>query len=127
MSKLQDVTESLLNVCAQVVPEVKWGVAVIGANVGKEPEGTVSCDKVSFEHTARRCVLATAEFSVYVIDINANIRVEDIGDKLFDALMLTDFDGSILVGKVKNISYGTPKGVSKAVAMVLEFEAQFPM
>lgn len=125
MSKRTEVTNALLRIVEEAVPSVPWSVNITGSNVSKNIEGTVSCDRVLFDQQARDLIIATATFSVYVVDMGASAQIEDIGDTLFSALNNSDLDGTCLRCDVNSIIYGAPRGNSKAMAMLIEVVAEY--
>ena len=75
MSKRTEVINALLRIVEEAVPSVPWSVNITGSNVSKNIEGTVSCDRVLFDQQARDLILATATFSVYVVDMGASAQI----------------------------------------------------
>ena len=125
MSTRVEVTKALASIIREALPNVPWSVNISGANATKGIEGTISCDHVSFEQGARCFVLARATYTVYVIDMQGNAPIEEIGDTLFDVLNCSDLNGACMVCNVNSIVYGAPKGNQKASALLMELVAEY--
>lgn len=127
MSKRTEVMEALTEIIRNTAPDVPWSVNISGSNVSKGIEGTISCDRVAFDQQAAGLIIATATFSIYVIDMSSDAQIDDISDALFDALECSDLNGTCLVCYVKNIIYGAPRGNQKAMAVLIELQAEYYM
>lgn len=125
MSRQSEITNALASLVKKAVPSVNWNVNIVGANVGKGVEGTISCDEVSYEQEAYDVCTATAIYSVYVLDINGNTDIDSMSDVLFGALHNNDLNGLIDNGFVKRVVFGTPRGNTKAVAMLMEYQVEY--
>ena len=125
MSKRTEVIEALAGIVREAAPDVPWSVNISGSNVSKGIEGTISCDRVAFDQQAAGLIIATATFSVYVVDMSGDAQIDDIGDALFEALECSDLNSTCLVCYVKNIIYGAPRGNQKAMAILIELEAEY--
>lgn len=125
MSRQSEITNALASLVKKAVPSVNWNVNIVGANVGKGVEGTISCDEVSYEQEAYDVCTATAIYSVYVLDINGNTDIDSMSDVLFGALHNNDLNGLIDNGLVKRVVFGTPRGNTKAVAMRIEYQVKY--
>lgn len=125
MSRQSEITNALASLVKKAVPSVNWNVNIVGANVGKGVEGTISCDEVSYEQEAYDVCTATAIYSVYVLDINGNTDIDSMSDVLFGALHNNDLNGLIDNGLVKRVVFGTPRGNTKAVAMLMEYQVEY--
>ena len=62
---------------------------------------------------------------VYVLDINGKTDVDNLCDVLFKALHNNDLNGLIDNGLVKRVTFGTPRGNTKAVAMLMEYQVEY--
>lgn len=125
MSRQSEITSALASLCRKVVPGINWNVNIVGANAGKGVEGTISCDEVSYEQEAYDVCTATAIYSVYVLDINGKTDVDNLCDVLFKALHNSDLNGLIDNGLVKRVTFGTPRGNTKAVAMLMVYQVEY--
>lgn len=125
MSKRTEVIEALAGIVREAVPNVPWSVNISGSNVSKGIEGTISCDRVAYDQQAAGLIIATATFSIYVVDMGNDAQIDDIGDALFDALNCSDLNKTCLVCYVNNIIYGAPRGNPKAMAVLIELQAEY--
>lgn len=125
MSRQSEITNALASLVKKAVPSVNWNVNIVGANAGKGVEGTISCDEVSYEQEAYDVCTATATYSVYVLDINGNTDIDSMSDILFGALHNNDLNDLIDNGLVKRVVFGTPRGNTKAVAMLIEYQVEY--
>lgn len=125
MSKRTEVTEALAEIVREAVPDVPWSVNIAGLNASKDVQGTISCDRVAFDQQAADLIIATATYTIYVVDMSGDAQIDDIGDALFDALNCSDLNKTCLVCYVNNIIYGAPRGNPKAMAVLVELQAEY--
>lgn len=125
MSRQSEITNALASLVKKAVPSVNWNVNIVGANAGKCVEGTISCDEVSYEQEAYDVCTATATYSIYVLDINGKTDIDNMSDVLFKAVHNNDLNGLIDNGLVKRVVFGTPRGNTKAVAMLMEYQVEY--
>lgn len=125
MSRQSEITNALASLVKKAVPSVNWSVNIVGGNASKGVEGTVSCDEVSYEQDAYDICTATAIYSIYVLDINAKTDIDNMSDVLFKAVHNNDLNGLIDNGLVKRVVFGTPRGNTKAVAMLMEYQVEY--
>ena len=75
------------------VPAVKWIERLSGASRGKEVCGSITCDRVSYQWEDKTDLIATAIYSIYLIDAASTGTVDDLADEVFMALHAEDLGG----------------------------------
>lgn len=126
MSKREDVTKALIDLLTEQLPEVSWNEQLTGAVRGQELQGTVSCDRISFEWNAKNVRMATASYSIYLIDANSLDGVDALADKIDNVLCENWHLGGIATNSaVKSIIFGAAQGKANAGMALVEFDVLF--
>lgn len=126
MSKREEVTKALMDLLGQEVPEVSWSQQLTGAARSKELEGSVSCDRISFEWNAKNVRMATASYSIYLLDANTLDGVDELADKIDSVLCEHWHLGGIAVNSaVKEIIFGAAQGKTNAGMALIEYDVIF--
>ena len=120
-----EVTQAIIECLKNAVPEVPWGVRITGANRSKVVEGSVTCDRVSFEYDSKDSLVAKATYLIYIIDPNSTENVDVLGDKVFFALNNDDLDGVVICGDVTNITYGSAPGITGSGVVLLNYSVEY--
>lgn len=129
MNRLHEVTDALLRILKDEVPEVdNWRYAVIGFNRSKQVEGTLSCDTVRFTSEDKDADMAVATYRIYIIMPDVQKMLEDVAFKTRAALRKNyDLDQWATDSMVKSIMFGVAQGQKDAGVAVIEYEVKFDM
>ena len=119
------VTQTIVDILNEAVPEVPWGIRFSGANRSKEVEGTVSCDRVSFEYDSKDSLVAKATYNIYILDANSTENVDELADKVFVVLNDDDLDGVIICGDITQVQYGSMPGMPSSGVAVLTYVVEY--
>lgn len=119
------VTQTIVDILKEAVPEVPWGVRFSGANRSKGVEGTVSCDRVSFEYDSKDSLVAKATYNIYILDANSTENVDELADKVFFVLNDDDLDGVIICGDITQVQYGSMPGMPSSGVAVLTYVVEY--
>ena len=126
MSRREEVTAALLELLQTELPEVSWNEQLTGAVRGQNLQGTVSCDRISFERNAKNVRMATASYSIYMIDANSLDGVDTLADKIDSVLCENWHLGGIATNSVvKSIIFGAAQGKTNAGMALVEFDVLF--
>lgn len=126
MSKREEVTQALVDLLAQELPEVNWSQQLTGAVRSKEIEGTVSCDRISFEYNAKNVRMATASYEIYLLDSETLDGVDALADKIDTVLCANWHLGGIATNSaVKEIIFGAAQGKANAGMALIAFDVIF--
>ena len=119
------VTQAIFETLKEAVPEVPWSVRFSGANRSKGVEGTVSCDRVSFEYDSKDSLVAKATYNIYILDANSTENVDELADKVFLVLNDDDLDGVIICGDITQVQYGSMPGMPSSGVVVLTYVVEY--
>ena len=126
MSRREEVTAVLLELLQTEMPEVSWNKQLNGAVRGNELKGTVSCDRLEFEWTAKNVRMATASYAIYLIDVTSIDGVDALADKI-DVILCENWQlgGAVTNSVVKSIIFGAAQGSPNAGMALINFEVLF--
>ena len=120
-----EVTQTIFETLKEAVPEVPWSVRLTGANRSKGIEGTVSCDRVSFQYDAKDSLVAKAIYGIYILDANSTENVDALADKVFAVLNDDDLGGVITCGDITEIQYGSKPGAAGSGVAILTYVVKY--
>lgn len=119
VSLLTDLSEAVLELLGETIPELAWVREIRGAKIPAKPTGTVSADEIRFSDKYKGAKLASISFSVYILVPDRSLDVEALAMRAFDAL-----DGDILGGaaqdsRVERVIFGAAPGIPGSGAALL--------
>lgn len=120
-----EVTQTIFDYLKTSVPEVPWSVRLSGANRSKEVEGTVSCDRVSFQYDTKDSLVAKAIYGIYILDANSTENVDALADKVFAVLNNDDLGGVVICGDITQIQYGSKPGMAGSGVAMLTYVVEY--
>ena len=126
MATRNEITSTILTACQAVVPDIKWGLAFTGANKSKEIEGTVSCDEITFKQVAKGETHATAEYSIFIVDMGRGYDVDAAADALFSIFNRSNMGHICYNVSVNRIVYRAVIGVPASNICKLELTIEYP-
>lgn len=107
------------------VPAVKWIERLSGASRGKEVCGSITCDRVSYQWEDKTDLIATAIYSVYLIDAASTGTVDDLADEVFMALHAEDLGGAVIDSNVMQVVYGSAQGRPEVGIVMMECKVEY--
>lgn len=123
--KRKEVTAAVIKRLAEALPDIRWQQRVSGAGRGKDVEGSVTNDRISYRYDDKDSLIASAVYYIYIVDANSTENVDEMADVAFKALNDDDLDGLAIVGEIKRIIYGSPQGKPQAGVVLLEYEVAY--
>lgn len=126
MSRRTEITEVLLGLLWDQLPEVHWSSLVTGASRTNRLEGTVSCDRITYQEMTKTARKGIMSYSIYLMDTQSIEGVDTLADKLDDLLTKYDDLGGWCSGsRVKEIIFGAAQGKSNAGLALINYEVYF--
>ena len=107
------------------VPAITWTDRLTGASRGKDVCGSVTCDRVSYRWEDKTSLVATATYSIYLVDTNSGGMVDDLADEVFIALHADDLDGAVIDSNVLNVMYGSAQGKPDVGIVMMEYKVEY--
>lgn len=107
------------------VPAVKWIERLSGASRGKEVCGSITCDRVSYQWEDKTDLIATAIYSIYLIDAASTGTVDDLADEVFMALHAEDLGGAVIDSNVMQVVYGSAQGRPEVGIVMMECKVEY--
>ena len=107
------------------VPAITWTERLTGASRGKDVCGSVTCDRVSYRWEDKTSLVATATYSIYLVDTNSGGMVDDLADEVFIALHADDLDGAVIDSNVLNVMYGSAQGKPDVGIVMMEYKVEY--
>ena len=107
------------------VPSVKWTERLQGASRGKDVIGSVTYDRVSYRWDDKSTLIATANYSIYLVDTPSTGTVDDLADAAFTALHADDLGGLAVDSNVLNVMYGCAQGKSDVGVVLIEYQVEY--
>ena len=107
------------------VPAVKWIERLSGASRGKEVCGSITCDRVSYQWEDKMDLIATAIYSIYLIDAASTGTVDDLADEVFMALHAEDLGGAVIDSNVLQVVYGCAQGKPDVGVVMMEYKVEY--
>lgn len=86
MSRRTEITDVIMGLLQDQMPEVHWSSLVTGAGRGNKLEGTVSCDRITYVEMTKSGRKGVLTYSIYLLDTASVEGVDALADKL-DALL----------------------------------------
>lgn len=129
---LHNISNYILELLKQEMPEIKWEEKVLGAVFPKETTGLVYCDSLEFQNTGKTISEAKA---VYGIDIICpNPKGEELKTRPVENMALhireilaKDYSlgGWALNSSVDRIIFGTPAGMNTVGRALILYTVEF--
>lgn len=107
------------------VPTVTWTERLTGANRGKDICGSITCDRVQYAWSDKTTLVATAKYSIYLVDTPSSGTVDDIADEVFTTLHSDDLGGLVIDSNILEIIYGAAQGKPEIGIVMMEYEVQY--
>lgn len=107
------------------VPAVIWTERLTGASRGKEVCGSVTCDRVSYRWEDKTSLVATATYSIYLVDTASTGMVDDLADEVFTTLHADDLDGAVIDSNVMQVMYGSAQGKPDVGIVMMEYKVEY--
>lgn len=126
MATRNDITSTIFTACQAVIPDIKWSYVFTGANKSKDVEGTVSCDKITFKELAKGETYATANYTIFIIDMGKGYDVDSAADALFKVFNQSNMGNICYNVDIKSITYGSVIGVPASSLCKLEMTVEYP-
>ncbi len=126
MSKRTDITDVLMGLLKDQMPDVHWGSLVTGANRTSRLEGTVTCDRITYQEMTKSARKGVMTYSIYLLDTQSIEGVDALADEL-DALLTQypDLGGWCTGSRVKEIIFGAAQGRANAGMALISYEVYF--
>lgn len=107
------------------VPTVSWTERLAGASRGKDVCGSITCDRVTYQWQDKTTLIATATYSIYLVDTPSSGTVDDLADEVFTALHSDNLDGMVIDSNVLSVLYGSAQGKPDIGVVMMEYEVQY--
>lgn len=120
-----EVTNAILEALQAGVPDISWTAKIAGVATSNKVEGTIACDRVTFEYDSKNSLVANATYFVYIVDLNSTNDVDGLADAAFQCLNNEDLGGVLIVGDVVRINYGIAPGKPNSSAVLLEYAVKY--
>lgn len=126
MSRRTEITDVIMGLLQDQMPEVHWSSLVTGASRGNKLEGTVSCDRITYVEMTKSGRKGVLTYSIYLLDTASVEGVDALADKL-DALLTHyhDLGGWCIDSQVKEIVFGVAQGKADAGMALITYEVYF--
>lgn len=126
MSRRTEITDVIMGLLQDQIPEVHWSSLVTGAGRSNKLEGTVSCDRITYVEMTKSGRKGVLTYSIYLLDTASVEGVDALADKL-DALLTKyhDLGGWCIDSQVKEIVFGVAQGKSDAGMALITYEVYF--
>lgn len=126
MSRRTEITDVIMGLLQDQIPEVHWSSLVTGAGRSNKLEGTVSCDRITYVSMTKSGRKGVLTYSIYLLDTASVEGVDALADKL-DALLTKyhDLGGWCIDSQVKEIVFGVAQGKTDAGMALITYEVYF--
>lgn len=126
MSRRTEITDVIMGLLQDQIPEVHWSSLVTGAGRSNKLEGTVSCDRITYVEMTKSRRKGVLTYSIYLLDTASVEGVDALADKL-DALLTKyhDLGGWCIDSQVKEIVFGVAQGKTDAGMALITYEVYF--
>lgn len=121
----KEIGAAIRSLLESSVPTVTWTERLAGANRGKEICGSITCDRVAYSWQDKTTLVATATYSIYLVDTPSSGTVDDIADDVFTALHADDLDGMVIDSNVLTVMYGAAQGKPDIGVVMMEYEVKY--
>ncbi len=126
MSRRTEITDVIMGLLQDQLPEVHWNSLVTGASRTNRLEGTISCDRVTYVEMTKSGRKGVMSYSIYLMDTQSIEGVDALADKLDELLTRYDDLGGWCSGsRVKEIIFGVAQGKSNAGLALINYEVYF--
>lgn len=130
-NRLHQVTDALIAILSDEMPDIIWKEAVVGAIFPKELTGYVICDRMAFENISKLDYKVKATYLIQIIcpDTKAEVRrIEDLALQVRKILTKNyTLDNWAQNGMITDIIFGTATGNSKIGTAIINYEVAFEM
>lgn len=126
MSRRKEITDVLFDLLQDQIPEVHWGTLVTGANRTNRLEGTISCDRITYQEMTKQSRKGVLTYSIYLLDTQSIEGVDEIADEI-DAILTQypDLGGWCTDSRVKEIIFGAAQGRANVGVALISYEVYF--
>ena len=126
MSRRTEITDVIMGLLQDQIPEVHWSSLVTGAGRSNKLEGTVSCDRITYVEMTKSGRKGVLTYSIYLLDTASVEGVDALADKL-DALLTKyhELGGWCIDSQVKEIVFGVAQGKTDAGMALITYEVYF--
>ncbi len=121
----KEISTAIRSMLETALPTVRWTERLAGASRGKEVCGSVTCDRVSYRWDDKTTLVATAVYSIYLVDTATTGGVDDMADLVFSALHADDLDGLAIDSNILNVMYGCAQGKPDVGMVLLEYQIEY--
>ena len=125
---LRQVSDALMAILSDRVPEIPWKAAVMGPSFPKGLTGFVCCDEVDYEPFVKGDRIAEAVFGIQIICPNPKGKetdttlVEDYAMKVRRVLAEEwTLDNWAVDSTVNSITFATPAGLSSIGIAIIKY------
>lgn len=125
MALRNEIEETILTACRNVLPDIQWTSRLVGAEKGKGVQGTISCDRIDFINKSKEITHGRAKYEVYVIDFVGTYDVESAGDIIIDTFNKTNMGGVCVFSEVTRVIYGSAQGYKDSNVCMVNLEVEF--
>ena len=123
--KRKEINRAILSLLESSASSVEWSERLAGASRGKNICGSVTCDRISHVWDDKQCLIATAVYSIYLVDTPCTGTVDDIADDVFSALHSDDLGGLAIDSNILNVVYGGAQGKPEVGIVMMEYEVKY--
>lgn len=121
----KEVSAAICSLLESSVPAVKWVERLSGAGRGKDVCGSVTCDRVEYRWEDKSDLIATAIYSIYLVDAASGGVVDDLADDVFEAIHADDLGGVVLDSNVERVVYGGAQGKPDVGIVMMEYKVEY--
>lgn len=121
----KEISAAIRALLEDSVPAVKWTERLTGASRGADIYGSVTCDRVDYAWDDKTSLVATAVYSIYLVDSASTGAVDDLADEVFQTLHSDDLEGLLIDSNIKRVVYGSAQGKPEIGIVLLEYEINY--
>ena len=129
MTTRLEVTNTILNACKSVAPQVNWTFNIMGAYKSNKIEGTVTCNELKFTHESKATnypyVVVEADYDIIIVDMQGETDIDIIADNLRSVFDGSNMGGLVYDVRVNRIAYGAVQGYTKSSVVKLEMKISY--
>ena len=126
---LHNISNYILELLKQEMPEIKWEEKVLGAVFPKEMTGLVYCDSLEFQDAGKMMSKAKAVYGIDIICPNPKLKTRPVENMALHIreILAKDYSlgGWALNSSVDRIIFGTPAGMNTVGRALILYTVEF--
>lgn len=127
MAHRDDITNTILEACKAVAPQVNWGFSLTGARKSNLIEGTVTCNEVNYNWISKDEQHGTAQYDIVIIELDGDINIDTMADDLFSCFNATNMGGLCYSVNITRVVFGAVANISTSKVVKIEMDVEYPI